>query len=597
MPLSSYCACLTSSTMNNGAPEQTSDATLHGSQVLNNMELTSLIFAYLKDITAQEAGIQFEEDQMPEPPASWTGLFAGLARVNRTFFHASTAVLWENLNSLEPLFGTVLPADRRGGEENELFIPLSYFAGISTQRMDRFRLYTKHTKSLRLSRTTSPEVNTPWVLYLATDNRRTQPLFPSLQRLFLTSNDNLSLLVAFLVAPTIRFISVDLDEESECEEEEEDESAVALTTLLSERATRLTSATLIHPFTTQTSSAMFGIKSLTSLNMNIISTLVEGTQLEEMKDLTLLEKLRISQNLEDPERHSTFPTSVNIQSATSRPAELDKLRDLHVSADGATQFLVASKISSRSLTHLHMEIFPAEPSTQLVVIPHAIAIHALRNTGLTSLVVETEECSANPDALVPFRGDARYNVTGSLVLGLSGLQSLTVLKFDQVPFLAVDIMSHLLVAIQTLPLLEVLWLYPKPMTDWEADELMAPSLACLKDIARHNRCLEECLLIIQDFEVEDAEAVILGGHGQHPPQSAMKRLMVVPLYAEAEDLESVDDMLGLAKYLDRLFPCLEEVREYRDGWEEANLVGVERIILSFQELRNRAMEDLADAVV
>ncbi|KAF6757963.1 hypothetical protein DFP72DRAFT_889524 [Ephemerocybe angulata] len=578
--------------MNNGALEQTSDATLYGSQVLNNMELTSLIFAYLKDITAQEAGIQFEEeDKMPELPASWTGLFAGLARVNRTFFHASTAVLWENLDTLEPLFGTVLPADRQR-DTNELFIPLSYFGGTSKQNLDRFRVYTKHTKSLRLSRKTSPKVDTPWALYLATDNRRTQPLFPSLKRLFLTSNDNLSLLVAFLVAPTIRFISVNLDEESE--RVEDDESAVALTMLLSERATRLTSATLIHPFTAHTASTMFGIKSLTSLNMNIISTLVDGAELEEVKDLTLLEKLRVSQNL-DPERPSTFPTLVDIQSATSRPTETDRLRELHVSADGATQFLVASKVTPRSLTHLHMEILPAEPSTQLVLIPHAIAIHTLRNTGLTSLVVEctSEECGADPEALVPFRGDARFNVTGSLVLGLSALQSFTVLKFDQVPFLAVDIMSHLLTAIQTLPLLEVLWLYPKPMTDFEADELMAPSLACLKDIARYNRCLEECLVIIEHFE--DAEAVILGG--LPPPQTAMKRLMVVPLYAEAEDLESVDDKLKLAKYLDRLFPCLEEVREYRDGWEKANLVGVERIILSFQELRNRAIEELADAIV
>ncbi|KAF6758029.1 hypothetical protein DFP72DRAFT_889707 [Ephemerocybe angulata] len=583
--------------MDSGTPEQTSDASLHGSQVLNNMELTSLIFACLKDITAQEAGIQFEEDEMPELPASWTTIFAGLARVNRTFFHASTAVLWENLDTLEPLFGTVLPADRQGGDTNELFIPLSYFGGTSTQHMDRFRLYTKHTKSLKLSRKTSPKVNATWALYLATDNRRTQPLFPSLKRLFLTSNDNLSLLVAFLVAPTIRFISVNMDEE--VRRLEDDESAVALTMLLSERATRLTSATLVHPFNTNTASAMFGIKSLTSLSINIISTLVEGTELEEIKDLTLLEKLRISQNL-DPRRPSTLPTSVDMQAATSRPAEMDRLREIHVAADGATQFLVASKVSPRSLTHLHMEILPAEPSTQLVVVPHAIAIHTLRNTGLTSLVVEctSEESGADADALVHFRGDARFNVTGSLVLGLSALQSLTVLKFDQVPFLAVDIMSHFLIAIKTLPLLEVLWLYPKPMTECEADELVAPSLACLKNIARYNLCLEECLVIIHDFEIGEAD--ILGG--QPPPQSAMKRLMVVPLYDENtnEDLGSADGMLGLAKYLDRLFPHLEKVREYRDGWEpweEANLVGVERIILSFQELRVRAIEELADAVV
>ena len=80
--------------------------------VLNNAELTSMIFQWLKELTP--GGPEHGEEKLPLIPTSqWTATFAHLATVNKAFFYGSVDVLWERLGSALPLFGYVLPADRR----------------------------------------------------------------------------------------------------------------------------------------------------------------------------------------------------------------------------------------------------------------------------------------------------------------------------------------------------------------------------------------------------------------------------------------------------------------------------------------------------
>lgn len=80
-------------------------------QVLNNLELTSIIFQWLKCITFEELVGEDGENE-PNLPVTWTAPFARLATVNRAFFHGSIEVLWERLDSAIPPFQYALPADR-----------------------------------------------------------------------------------------------------------------------------------------------------------------------------------------------------------------------------------------------------------------------------------------------------------------------------------------------------------------------------------------------------------------------------------------------------------------------------------------------------
>jgi hypothetical protein len=81
-------------------------------EVLTSLELVSTIVKWLRFITLEEEGIIIAEDRVSELPRGWTGAFAGLARVNRAFFHVSIEVLWERMDSLTPLFGYILPGDK-----------------------------------------------------------------------------------------------------------------------------------------------------------------------------------------------------------------------------------------------------------------------------------------------------------------------------------------------------------------------------------------------------------------------------------------------------------------------------------------------------
>ncbi|KAF6758030.1 hypothetical protein DFP72DRAFT_889709 [Ephemerocybe angulata] len=139
-----------------------------GREVLNNMELTSMIFQFVKDRTLKEAGLEGVDGEMQTMPASWTSIFARLARVNNAFFHASADVLWENMATVEPFFGLLLQADshRDDGHMHGTGI-LSYYWLITQDEWDRFEIYSRKVKNLALIGANSLKIRTPWLLYLS----------------------------------------------------------------------------------------------------------------------------------------------------------------------------------------------------------------------------------------------------------------------------------------------------------------------------------------------------------------------------------------------------------------------------------------------
>ena len=78
-------------------------------EVLNNAELLSIIFAFLKGIICSELRIRPGELEV-----GWTAPLAQLARVNRAFFHASVEVLWEKMFGVSAFFRMLLPDEADG---------------------------------------------------------------------------------------------------------------------------------------------------------------------------------------------------------------------------------------------------------------------------------------------------------------------------------------------------------------------------------------------------------------------------------------------------------------------------------------------------
>jgi hypothetical protein len=92
--------------------------------VLQNEDLLPFILVHLKDVLQDEALRNGEEgsgasgdgkageDGDSDTSQSWRNDFASLILVNMSFFRAGTAILWENMENLSPVFG-LLPWFKR----------------------------------------------------------------------------------------------------------------------------------------------------------------------------------------------------------------------------------------------------------------------------------------------------------------------------------------------------------------------------------------------------------------------------------------------------------------------------------------------------
>ncbi|TEB32936.1 hypothetical protein FA13DRAFT_1790601 [Coprinellus micaceus] len=507
-------------------------------RVLNNAELTSIVFSFLKEAAILEAGgLPPEGNAVLRLPDTWTSQFASWASVSRAFFSASVDVLWENMSSVEPFFSTLLPADRE--TDGKPMTPLSYYLkGPTEEHWTRFKVYASRTKSLMLDKS-SPGIEVGWLLYLMRKVDSDQPLFPSLKRLFLNSSDNLSLFVAFSVVPSLHLLRIELDGS-------DDDSCLALTTHLCEQGRRLTQLRLINPFQVRRD-ILFNIsqlKSITSLYLCFDETvnLAMLESLESLERLVLAQKGTVSSDTE-------LPTAVALEPSLTRTSALTKLEHLRVVGDGFAQYEIARQLSPSTLSTLHLDILPNEPYGHMALLSIVLTIHVTRNRRLTRLYAGcTSRGRRDADEIAHFREDTKYRNIRPLLTGLAELTSLEYLQIRGIPFLSLDIIGEVLGVIGRLSSLRTLCLRPKNITNLAMDQLIRPPIDILEAISRGSPQLRELDLNIDALAIEVPPLA-----EDFTSRSCLEKLTLNP-QTHRGPAHGTAYKLALAQYLDRLFP-------------------------------------------
>ncbi|KAJ2913536.1 hypothetical protein MD484_g6878, partial [Candolleomyces efflorescens] len=561
--------------------------------VLNNDELISIVFSFLEDM-AHSGARHRERWHPPEEEAVidelpyrlrevWKARLARLARVNRAFFHASIKVLWETMDTIKPFFTVLLKPDIVAYTGSLVQNSLSYRKGISAEQWERFRLYSSKTKNIALHRQNLININPAWLQFLSVAKGRPASLFPALKRVYLHSDDDLSMYIAFHVLPQPVFMSVKLDGYSR------NEGCAALTLALSTTSHQLTSLSLGQPTTIDVISNISNISSLTHLYIWVDNRLTERHALSELDKLTSLEKLIIQQDHdpEDADAAFSLPTSVAIEDHINRESVQEHLRHLKIEANGTSQFFLAALLSPRSLNTLHLTFLVDVLGLQVTLVPVVVTLHAERNPGLTFLEIKCPEYDAQAmedlDTLDRVRSNPGYTNMEPFLSSLSSLSYLTHLSFVGVPFFEVDIIEEMLKVMRNLPLLEAFKFIPEKMTTLAEDALVIPRLEVLEDIAVSNPRLVHLAIPLDDSIIPDIPWHSVSTH----------RLMLLRLSESRQRVNQVQNAVKLAGYLDRLFPHLVSASGYyaQSEDERAAWVVIEKIIFSYQEMRKRTAED------
>ncbi|KAJ2935646.1 hypothetical protein H1R20_g1445, partial [Candolleomyces eurysporus] len=526
-----------------------------------------------------------QDGEMPVLPTKWKAIFAKLAPVNRTFFHASTDILWEVMDTVQPFFERLLDPDL---DEDGALIggALSYFDDFLPNHWERFELYSSKMKTLILHRKNSLTVKNGWLYLLSIVKGRPQLLFPSVQRLYLTSNDDFSLFITFQALSEISFLSIDFDKEST---EEDAESCVALMRALRINASKLTALRILNPVTSHLIDRLSKLSSLTFVHPCINDDIQMADECERLNSLDSLEKLVIEQifNESDVEIANAFPASSDIARPISRKSRLAHLKDIVVKANGTTQFEVAAGILPRHLMDLELEILPDILCTQMVLAPLFITIYAERNRQMTSLKVRCPPLVAgiDPSELEDLRENTLYTTTTPFIAALTSLAALTTLSITGIPFFAVDVIIQMFRVLQKLPLLETFRFLPSAVTILDSDVLALPPLALLEEISRQSPRLVELAIPMDPSAVPDVPRDYLSKHNLRSLWLSLPTQGVVAL-------SQGDQAVELALYLDGLFPQLKSLSDYfdatqgdRNAWRP-----IERIVFSYQKLRARMIE-------
>ncbi|RXW16362.1 hypothetical protein EST38_g9497 [Candolleomyces aberdarensis] len=526
-----------------------------------------------------------QDEEMPVLPTKWKAIFAKLALVNRTFFHASTDVLWEVMDTVQPFFQRLLDPDM---DEDGMLIggALSYFEDFLPTHWERFELYSSKMKTLILHRKNTLTVRNGWLYLLSIIKGRPQLLFPSVKRLYLTSNDDFSLFIAFQALPEINFLSIDFDKESI---EDDAESCVALTRALRTNAPELTALRILNPVTSHLIDRLSKLSPLTFVHLRINDDIQMADECERLNSLRSLEKLVIEQTFDerDVEIANAFPVSCDIARPISRKSKLAHLKDIVVKANGTTQFEVAAGISPHHLTDLELDVLPDILRTQMVLAPLFITIHAKRNPQMTSLKVRCPPLVAgiDPSELGDLRGNTLYTSTTPFIAALASLAALTTLSITEIPFFAVDVIIKMFRVLQKLPLLETFRFLPSAVTILDSDVLALPPLALLEENSRQNPRLVELAIPMDPSAVPDVPRDYLSTHNLRSLWLNIPTQGVVAL-------SQGDQAVELALYLDGLFPQLKSLSDYpeatqgdRNAWRP-----IERIVSSYQKLRARIIE-------
>ncbi|RXW12957.1 hypothetical protein EST38_g12897 [Candolleomyces aberdarensis] len=258
--------------------------------VLKSEDILPIILLELKGALLEEPLGHTATDALnptTEGTLSWKASLCSLLLVNRSFFQAGSNLLWNTMETLEPVF-RLLPwytKTRYNGLGN-----YQYNGSVD---WERFNFYASRIQGFHLI--SSPEddfpISSPWLLQLLTLHERPDPLFPILQSIIVIPEAFPRLQVLFLlVGPSLRSLEVFSCSEisdyaiipsdweayaSESEEaftEEVLDNLIALLPRVSVSSPQLQSLTYRGPFSVDLFHHLSQLKSLVSMHLTMANS-------------------------------------------------------------------------------------------------------------------------------------------------------------------------------------------------------------------------------------------------------------------------------------------------------------------------------------
>ncbi|KAF6758033.1 hypothetical protein DFP72DRAFT_1109314 [Ephemerocybe angulata] len=567
------------------------------SDVLNNLELASIIVSFLKDTASIGTPPQ---DSSKFAPSMLSGEsrreLAALARVNRTFFDATIEVLWAAMDSLLPMLS--MQKTTKVGKEATILRPLSGVtlchaasgagnpAGYWTAHWQRFEMYAARTKTLMLDRPKFLAAGRARVLHLMTSKARSAALFPALKHVSLSSADSLCLCVALSVVPQLKFLGIHFDDEGTC-------AALLAIIIVHQTDGGLQELTIAQPVTYTALSYIHQIGSITCLSLQLPAGDISKLELKLLAKLPSLKKLSLDQEVDmnDTETPNILPLQ-SFDNAFSRAAKMPALEDLTVKSNGLALFTVATQLSPSSLKTLHLKVRADPVNKQAFLIPAVITAFALRNRSLISLSAgydrpRTRVASTAIDGLVR-DCHLRYHQYQTLVATLSDLQELAELRLRLIPFFHHGIYMALLPMARNLPKLRYLelFLHVVVTTPVDADHVL-PTLRDLESISRGYKQLR--VLKVPCHDLTSIPQVPKDYVSQHP----LATLGVISAAMMNDFTE--DTLIAFAQYLHSLFPNLQDLSSVHKNIPDTLKLWshLEKLLKSFQAIRAEAIQDMS----
>ncbi|KAJ3517948.1 hypothetical protein NMY22_g13852 [Coprinellus aureogranulatus] len=566
-------------------PHQTEAPTLMASVVLNNQDLTCAIFQWLKEIVNVDVREARSSAQSPTPPVARRSLFALLATINKAFFFGSVDVLWESLESVLPLFGYALPADRY--QDGRLCAGLSYDQNTLTPgHWARFLLYASRVKFLVLSSRTSLSMNPSWLFLLMNSQGRPSVLLPSLKHLSLATNDPLSLYIASNSMPILKSVSLDFTCEPSFTAHGHGQ---AIATLLVRNAIVLTNLRLTHPVTPRIVERVAQIRTLNVLHLTIARNQnIRPLHIDRLSSLRALHTLSISEQNLDQMDTSERDIPNDLKIGEDHHSYNSTVKHLCVKATSATQMIVAVALKPMRLETLDVEVLPDVGKRQLGVIPFFATMYASNNrrslTDLSIYVADdppTETMIVDPEVWAQLRTRDALDQSVKFVDAISHLINLRRLKISNIPFVAVDLVPRLLEVVPKLPRLGTLHLIPWNATQLSEDEPVVPPLQVLETLCRQNRFLKRLKIAVEIPQVLPHPSSTVPAHG----------LQMLGLQSSSANYANIkiEDRFKLARYIARLFPQAKVVVDGVSSEETEFWVFINHLLSFSRDTRSQTL--------
>ncbi|KAJ3549571.1 hypothetical protein NMY22_g834 [Coprinellus aureogranulatus] len=491
-----------------------------------------------------------EERHWPTVRRTKTGDFAQLATVNRAFYHASTDIIWETMDDLVPLFGHLLQADEN--EHGHPSLPLSYEGwGVTETSWKKFEFYASKTKYLVLEKPPSRIMDVGWLSYLIHSTGRPSALFPTICDLIVKAAEPLFLFVASNSFPALREFGLQIGGAWH-------EYGPALTKGLSQHAKSLCFLKISQPATSSLLHAISRITSLTCLHITIGED-VESLGLSQLTRLPALGELQIVQN-HNPHSRPMARRLPDVVESPLQGSTMANLGSLKVTANGATQYLVASILAPQNLYDLLLELLPDALNIQMLLLPSTLSLYASRNHALKYLEITTPYTEhffyADPQSLSSLTTDLRYRNIDPFLTYLAALHEVEVLVID-VPFLAPDVLIRLHEVALALPNLKQLSIESWHLS--EDEKLLLPSLPTLEEISTSLPHLYSLTMLATLMDVPSPPVDCTSTAPRHELQYLQ---ISTPEEEPIEDM-TAEQKVNLAVYIDTLFPQADTGR-----WDE-----------------------------